>query len=158
MQLSAEVFNLDKAFQEAKKTGKNALVYLHKTGCPYCERLEEFTLDDEDVDNYIKQNYNFITLNVSHLDDKVVYNGKMTTPKEFAINIGYNFYPSVLFFNEDATLDHGSIGYIEELDFLTVLKYIKTKAFEDMSIEEYKEKLGITDEKNKKLIDKRQKL
>lgn len=158
MQLFAEIIDIDKAVTDAEKTGKNPLVYLHKTGCPYCERLEEFTLDDDDVDQYIKKNFNFIIINVSIKEDVVVYNNKKTSAKEFAEEIGYSFYPSVLFFGDDGELEHGSVGYIEEDEFLLILKYIKTDSFETMSIDEFKKKIGFVDEKNNVKIDKRQRL
>ncbi|QOP42243.1 thioredoxin family protein [Sulfurimonas marina] len=157
-QLSAEIIDIDKAVLASKKSGKNPLVYLHKTGCPYCERLEEFTLDDDDVDQYIKDNFTFIIINVSHKEDIVIYDHEQTTAKAFAENIGYNFYPSVLFFSNSGELDHGSIGYIEEKDFLIILKYMKTGAFKTMSIDEYKKKIGFVEENNGEQIDKRQKL
>lgn len=158
IQLFAKIIDIDKAVADAEKTGKNPLVYLHKTGCPYCERLEEFTLDDDDVDQYIKKNFNFIAINVSIKEDIVMYDNKKRSAQEFAQSIGYSFYPSVLFLSDNGELEHASVGYIEEEEFLLILKYIKTDSFETMSLDEFKKKIGFVDESNGLKIDKRQRL
>ena len=153
----AEIINLDKAIIETKQTNKSPLVYLHRTGCPYCERLEEFTFDDEDVHNFMHNNFNFIEINVSHTENTIIYNNEKMTPREFAILIGYNFFPSVLFLDADGELEHASVGYIEEKDFLLILKYMKSDAHKTMNIDEYKKKVGYKEE-NTTSIDKRQQL
>jgi thioredoxin-related protein len=158
LDIFAQTINLDRAANEAKETHKTPLVYLHRTGCPYCERLEEFTFDDDDVHNYMAENFNFIEINVSHTENIVIYKNKKMKPREFAIAIGYNFFPTVLFLNSQADIEHVSIGYIEERDFLLILKYMKSDAYKTMSIDEYKKKIGFSEEENEILIDKRQKL
>ncbi len=157
LEIFAETINLDKAAIETKKTNKSPLVYLHRTGCPYCEKLEEFTFDDDDVHDYIEENFNFIVINVSYTEDVIIYKNEKMAPRAFAIKMGYNFFPSVLFLNDSAELEHASVGYIEEKDFLLVLKYMKTNAYKTMSVDEYKKKTGYQEE-NTTLIDKRQKL
>lgn len=157
LDLLAATIDLDKAALETNKTRKSPLVYLHRTGCPYCEKLEEFTFDDEDVHNYIEKNFNFIVINVSFTEDVVIYKNEKMSPREFAIKIGYNFFPTVLFLNSHADLEHVSVGYIEEKDFLLILQYMKTNSYKTMTIDEYKKKTGYIDE-NTQLIDKRQKL
>lgn len=157
LELFAETINLDKAAIESKTTNKSPMVYLHRTGCPYCEKLEEFTFDDEDVHNYIEKNFNFIVINVSFIEDVVIYQNEKMSPREFAIQMGYNFFPSVLFLDTSGELEHASVGYIEEKDFLLILQYMKTNAYKTMTIDEYKKKIGYIDE-NTHLIDKRQKL
>ncbi|WP_428739375.1 thioredoxin family protein [Sulfurimonas sp.] len=154
----AQTINLDQAALETKKTHKSPLVYLHRTGCPYCERLEEFTFDDDDVHDYIEKNFNFIQINVSYTEDIIIYKNKKMTPREFAITIGYNFFPSVLFLDAQANLEHASVGYIEEKDFLIILKYMKTDAYKTIDIDQYKKQIGFTEENSETTIDKRQKL
>ncbi|MFT7860891.1 MAG: thioredoxin fold domain-containing protein [Sulfurimonas sp.] len=156
-QLLAETFDLDKASTASLQTGKKPLVYLHRTGCPYCNLLEEFTLDDDRVQEYIQKNFNFIVLNVSHTEDKVIYKNNSMTPREFAIEVEYNFFPSVLFLDTRGDLEHASVGFIEDNKFLLILKYMKTGAYKKMSIEQYKKKIGFQEEEDMN-IDKRQKL
>jgi thioredoxin-related protein len=60
----ANDINLDQLVVEAKKTNKHILVYLHITGCVYCVRMQEFTLDDDMVKAAIKKDFIFVDMNV----------------------------------------------------------------------------------------------
>lgn len=145
-QLFSQHINLDEKAHNLDKTGKTLLIYLHKTGCPYCERLEEFTFDDGDVEQYIANNYDFESFNVSITKDRVVYNGKSMTNKEFSNIFGYGFYPVVIFMDSKKHIIYTSLGYVEDRIFLATLQYVTTKAYKKMSFDEYKKHIHFKDE------------
>ena len=118
--LFSKTINIDLITQNSHKT---PLIYLHRTGCSYCNAMEEFTFDDDMVKEYLDKNYIFISINVS-LNDRIIYKGKESSGKHFAKKIGYTFYPAVLFLDKNEKILYVSLGYKEESDFLIILKHV----------------------------------
>ena len=145
-QIDAQTINIDEDAKGLQKTDKILLVYLHKTGCPYCERLEEFTFDDVDIENYINEHYEFRSFNVSVPEDRVIYNGKTMTNKEFSRTFGYGFYPVVIFMDSNKKIIHTSLGYVEDRIFMATLQYLTTKKYKEMSFDEYKKHINLKEE------------
>jgi len=127
----ANDINLDLLIKEAKKTNKHILVYLHISGCPYCNKMEEFTFDDDVVSEAIKKDFIFVDINVKDsgtisLDD---FKG---TKMEFAKLTGYSMYPSSLFFDNNGELVYDEIGYIDETKYLKTLQLVNSKDYNNI--------------------------
>ncbi len=124
---------------EASKNGKHLFIWLHKTGCGYCEAMQEFTLEEEHIKALVARAFTFVPVNV-YEDDTVVYKDFNGSAKAFAVELGYNFYPSSLFFDKDADLVFAAPGYVEEDDFMNILRYIADDAYQTMSYDAFRRK------------------
>ena len=97
--LSQEI-NIDKIHLKTKTSNRDTIIYLHRIGCSYCNSMQEFTLEDDDVAEYLQEHYEVIHINVS-LKDSITYKGSKSGGICLAKKIGYDFYPSVLFLDKD---------------------------------------------------------
>lgn len=134
--LSARDININKLVNSANKSGKHLFVWLHKTDCGYCENMREFTLDDDYVKPLVDEKFLFVHINISE-QDKVVYNKFMGTGRDFAKHVGYDFYPTSLFFDSKAKLVYEAMGFHEEKIFLKILKYIDSKSYKEIDYETF---------------------
>jgi thioredoxin-related protein len=100
--------------------------------------MEEFTFDDDDVKNFIHQHFLFRSINISQ-DKDVIFHNKHLSGLTYAKEVGYNFYPTVLFLDKDGDVFEVSVGYKEEKEFLLLLKYIHSPEYDTLSFEEYKQ-------------------
>jgi len=123
--------NLNQLVVEAKKTNKHILVFLHITGCNYCLNMEEFTFDDDRVKAAIEKDFIFVDINVR---DKglVSFDNFKVSKLKFAKEIGYAMYPSCLFFDKNGELVYDEVGYRDEDKFLESLKFVSSKAYDDL--------------------------
>jgi thioredoxin-related protein len=71
--LSQEI-NIDKIHLRTKTSNKNTIIYLHRIGCSYCNSMQEFTLEVDDVAEYLQEHYEVIHINVS-VKDSITYKG-----------------------------------------------------------------------------------
>lgn len=127
----ANDISLNQLLLEAKKTNKHILVFLHIPGCNYCLHMQEFTFDDERVKAAIKKDFIFVDMNVR---DKglVSFDDFKVTKVKFAKEIGYPIYPSCLFFDQNGELVYDGVGYRDENKFLQVLKFVRSKSYDDV--------------------------
>lgn len=141
--LQAKEINIDKIVDDATKSDKHLFVWLHKTGCGYCESMREFTLENEAIKAFIDKYFIFVHVNVSQ-KDIVMYKDFNGSGREFAQKIGYDFYPTSLFFDERAEVVYEEVGYIDtktlpnEQRFYNILNFIKSKSYIEMSYEDYR--------------------
>lgn len=152
--LFAQNINIDNVVHNSIDSGKPVVVFLHRTGCSYCNTMEEFTLQSDDVKEYLENNFKLLSINIT-TDKKVTYKGKTTTGLDFAIQIGYNFYPSTLFLSKKGELEYASAGYVNEYDFLALLKFIKNDKFKTIDFESYKKSMGYTQNNDNEIVDER---
>ncbi|WP_373073499.1 thioredoxin fold domain-containing protein [Sulfurimonas sp.] len=130
LSLHAGDINLDKLINTANKEKKHLLVWLHKTDCGYCERMKEFTINDDDIKSIIKQKFIFADINV-YKKKNVKYKDFIGSAKEFAIYMGNDFYPTSLFFDEEGEVVEETVGYVDETAFKKILEYISSKSYKE---------------------------
>ena len=122
--LFSDNINLNKIIKDATASNTPVYLFIHQTDCGYCESMIEFTFDDDIVIKELK-NFVFVDVNIK-LPGRITYENFEGTFKEFAIDIGFNFYPSSLFFEKNGELMYGQPGYIEEKEFNTLLLEMKS--------------------------------
>jgi thioredoxin-related protein len=135
----AKNINIDNIVTQAKKENKHLFILLHKKDCGYCESMITFTLDDDKVKDLIKKKFIYIDINISD-DDIVTYEDFKGSGHDFAIYVGYNFYPSSLFIGDHEEIAYAVAGYQEEKRFLNILKYVDTASYKTMNLEEFESK------------------
>lgn len=102
--------NYKTALAKAKKEGKDIMLFMTTSYCPWCRKLENRILAQNDIDAKIKAKYVPLTLNLD----------KDTYPKQFAKT---RFTPIIYMINsKDETITGEFVGYSSRGDFLRVLK------------------------------------
>jgi len=102
--------NYKTALSLAKKAGKPLLLFMTTSYCPWCRKLENRILSQEDIDKTIKERYTTVTLNL----DKDSY------PEQFAKT---RFTPIIYIVNSTTEkIEHKFVGYSARDEFLHLLK------------------------------------
>jgi thioredoxin-related protein len=143
--LFAREINIDSLIKEAAVSSKHLFVWLHKTDCGYCDSMKEFTLDDDTVKDFVDKRFVFLHINI-YEKDSVYYKDFKGDGRSFAKLVGYNFYPTSLFFNDKGKLIYAAPGYQDEKIFFTILNYIDSKSYEKMEFEVFENKLDFEKE------------
>ncbi len=136
--LQARDIDLNALNAQAVKQNKHLFVFLHRTDCGYCDSMLQFTFDDDRVTPLLETSFLFVHINIFD-EDSVAYKSFKGSGREFARFIGYDVYPSSLFFSADNTLVLGIPGYRDEKKFLKILTYIHNHIYTQMEFEQYEE-------------------
>lgn len=121
--LLSQDIDLNKILKDSTKSNKPVYLFIHQTDCGYCESMIEFTFDDAKVKKELKE-FTIVDVNIK-LPGKIKYQEFEGTFKEFVVEIGYNFYPSSIFFEKSGEIMYGEPGYIEEKEFYKLLQEMK---------------------------------
>lgn len=143
--LLSKDININKVIYQAEKSGKNLFVFLHKTDCGYCESMIEFTLDNDAVKSLLKKSFVVVDINIYH-KDTVIYKNFKGSARAFAKMIGYDFYPSSLFFGKDKEIIFAIPGYQDEKKFFVILNYISSDSYKKDDFSTFKKEFKFDEE------------
>lgn len=118
--------NYDRAFEKAKKENKIVFIYIYSPSCHYCDLMDFKVFDSKKVED-ILNNY-FIAVKLRKCSKE-----GMEVRKKY----GFTGTPMFYFLKPDKTLIKSIFGAWEERDFVKILEYFYTGAYENMSITEY---------------------
>ena len=133
---NTEVLDINKIIKQASYEKKQTLIFFHMTHCGYCKRMEQKIFKDDTIKKMIKKDFLFIDINIDD-SSKVVFNTKIYSKKAFANSVDVDFYPTVLFFDEDSEITYTARGYRKVKKFQKILEYITSKSFEKIDFFEY---------------------
>lgn len=144
--VNAEELNFDKITNEAKKSDKNILIFFSIEGCRFCEAMKKESFGDEKTQKYLKH---FLVLNVHIGDgkkDMILQNSLHVNKKEFAKKYDIFSYPSTVFLDKNAKVVYTSRSYKNANEFMILLKFIKSKKYKSMSLEDFVSEAEFMDE------------
>ena len=137
-------FELDKIVSDTNKTNKQVMLFLHKDGCGFCDKMT-FNLEDENISKTIDKNFIFVDINRDD-DETISFKKYEGSNKNFLKKLDVHFYPTVLFIDKNSTFVYNIIGYHNKKNLLTTLKYIASNSYKDETYDEFKDELLTDDE------------
>jgi thioredoxin-related protein len=102
--------DLREDFNEAKADGKRFAVIFEQRGCPYCTKLHNEVLSLKYINDYVRENFRIVQLDLWGSREVTDFDGKRLTEKELAERWGVIFTPTIAFFKDDLTGLDGKWG------------------------------------------------
>jgi len=134
---------LDQIVKDANKTDKPIIVFMHKDGCSFCEKMIS-DMKDTNISQKLKEDFLLVDINRDE-DNTISFNGYKGTNREFLKKLGVELYPTTLFADGRGEFIYNIIGYRNPKKFMTILNYISTKQYKKMTFEEFEDE-SLTDE------------
>ena len=132
---------------ETSDKGKRLAIFWELKGCPYCKETHFKNFARPDIQKYIRANFEILQLNV--FGSKIVtdVDGTEMSEKALARKYGIRFSPTILFLHDDANklasikprerVAARAQGYLQPEHFLTMFRFVHTRAYEKMSFRKY---------------------
>ncbi|MHC1605031.1 MAG: thioredoxin family protein [Candidatus Methanofastidiosia archaeon] len=126
----------DKAVEEAKISGKHMLLYFWRPNCTFCDKMEKTTFVDPEVVSYMEENFLPVGINIwssspiSQQDPSI--SGKNLETRFKVIGA-----PSYGFVDSEGNILGTVPGYKEPEDFKLLLEFVSTKAYLEMTYQEF---------------------
>lgn len=139
-----ETFNdMKEELATAKKDGKKGvLIMFEMDECPFCHRMKTTVLNRGDVQDYYKQNFRIVSVDIEGDLELTNFKGETTTQKDFALKeYRVRATPVFQFMDLDGNpMKNGRLtGATKDAEeFLQLGKYITEKKNEEMPFTKYK--------------------
>jgi thioredoxin-related protein len=99
----------------AAGTGKRFAVIIEQKGCPYCRDLHTINLADPDLNQWIRDRFDVVQVNMWGDREMTDFDGETLTEKEFVQKYAVTFTPTILFFPADPQAVEGKGGQAAEV-------------------------------------------
>ena len=137
---ATDTIDIDKLSLQAKKDNKHLLLFFHKYGCGFCEKMYYDTLEDSDIEEIIEHYFIFVDINID--DEGSIAHRDFTGSKHgYAKSLEIGFYPTVGFVDGNNSIVYGAIGYRDSETFSLLLQYIYSAEYKVMEWEDFKSKV-----------------
>jgi len=123
--------NLPDDLAEAAAAGKKGvIVYFGQKRCAYCKMLMDVNFKLTDIVNYTRENFDVIPIDIWSPEEMTDTAGNEMTQREYAVRMGTNFTPSLLFYDTNGKLALRLRGYYPPYQFRAALEYVAGRHYE----------------------------
>jgi len=131
---------LEQAQIAAETDDKIVMVFVEAEWCGICRRMESEIFPDKKIQKIVQEKYHPVTIDLDSRE-KVVFNGREMTEREFAREMNVQATPTILFLDANGEVMAHQIGYQPVERFEAVLTFFESDEFGEISFEEYYEKI-----------------
>jgi len=140
--LGADI-ELDQIVKDANRTDKPIIIFMHKDGCGFCERMI-FDMEEKNISQKLKDNFILVDINRDS-DETISFEGYEGSNRAFLKKLGIDLYPTIVFIDGNGKGLYSIVGYRNPKKFMTILNYISSKEYKKMTFEEFEDE-SLTDE------------
>ncbi|HYW34133.1 MAG TPA: thioredoxin fold domain-containing protein [Balneolaceae bacterium] len=131
--------SMNQAQKLAHKNKKKVLVFVKTRWSVFCKKMEKDVFPRHAVIDSIDNYFYAVKLNItSH--EPMMFNGKKTTPQQFAKQNHIQATPSIVFISEDGKKLGTQPGLISPKKFSRLLGFIGSGAYQKMDFQTYLER------------------
>ena len=102
--------DLPQDFRDAQDAGKRLAVLFEQRGCSYCADLHTKVLARKYINDYVRQNFAMLQLDLWGAREVTDFDGAVMTEKALAERWGISFSPTIVFFKDELTGLSGKWG------------------------------------------------
>jgi len=117
--------DLQDDLREAVDNGKRGIiVYFGQKRCPYCRQLMEINFKMPDIVKYTRDNFDVIAIDIWSPEEVTDPAGNTMSQRDYALKMGTNFTPSLVFYDKDGDIALRLRGYYPPYQFRAALEYV----------------------------------
>jgi thioredoxin-related protein len=139
--------DLKEDLAEAASQGKRLALLWDQRGCPYCQEMMNVNLADPDVNNYIREHFNVVQLDLYGSREVTDFDGEVLSEKALARKYGVLGTPTIIFAPPTVAGVEGKKGraaevarmpgYFKPGHFEAMFAYVFDRAYEKQSFLAY---------------------
>ena len=139
------IINIDMLSQQAHKEHKHLLLFFHKDGCGFCEKMRYDTLDNNTIEDMIDKYFIFVDIGIDD-EGSICHRDFNGSKHGYAKSLEIGFYPTVGFVDGNNSIVYGAIGYRDIEVFSLLLQYMYSGEYKMMEWEDFKNKVEFESE------------
>lgn len=136
-QMKVPPHSFEDVISEAQAQNTPILVEIYAPWCPYCQRMQEEVYSNETVRTYLDETFTYVRLNSDTTAGTHQYQNRTLSTKQLASVLGAKGVPTTTFLKPDGSPIARQPGFIERPQFLNIIRYVGSGAYEDQSFREF---------------------
>ena len=128
------------ALKAAETSGRAVMVDVYAPWCPWCQRLQKEVYEVDEIQAYLNENFETVRLDIDDAEKVIQFKGYELSAPELASGLGAEGTPTIVFLSSTGDYITRVPGFIEATEFIHVLRYINTGAFQKESFQDYRKR------------------
>jgi thioredoxin-related protein len=129
--------SMDSLWAPPSKPDRRVLVNVYTEWCDYCRQMDNQVYPDSTVRRVVAEH--FITVGLNADSDQIIrFKGQEFTERAFARRLGVRSYPTMVFMDPDGHVILQTNGFMPTDDFIRMLTYIGSQAYDRVDFAEFK--------------------
>ena len=126
------------ALNAAEVSGRPVMVDVYASWCPWCQKLQREVYAEENVREYLIDNFETARLNIEDKELVIEFKGYELTSSELAAGLGAEGTPTIVFLTSKGDYITRVPGFIDAGEFNHVLRYISSDSYRSESFQDYR--------------------
>lgn len=127
---------IDHVWTPTQGPDRRVLVNVYTDWCEFCRKMDTDVYPDSLVRRVVADH--FMTAGINADSDRIVrYRGDELTERALARRLGVRSYPTMVFMEPDGTIILQMNGFMPTSDFVRMLTYIGSSAYQRMDFADY---------------------
>ena len=126
------------ALDAAEVSGRPVLVDVYASWCPWCQKLQSEVYAEENVKEYLTENFETARLNIEDKELVIQFKGYELNSSELAAGLGAEGTPTIVFLTSEGDYITRVPGFIDANEFNHVLRYISSGSYRSESFQDYR--------------------
>ena len=139
-QSASNWLTFQEAIDAASVSDKPILIDVYAPWCPWCQKLQTEVYPDDAIRSYIEKNFEIARLNIEDSENTIEFKGYTLTAAELASGLGAEATPTTVFLSAKGEYITRLPGYVDADEFIYVLKYIGSGAYQSEPFKEFRDK------------------
>ncbi len=134
--------NLQGELEKAAQAGKKGVLVMFglASGCGECEKVKTTLLKDPAVQQYYREHFRNLSINVDETGSIIDFKGRKTTGGEFASTNRVAALPTFIFYDHQGYPVSRFVGAAKDTgEFLSLGRYVAEAAYEQVPFSAYKQ-------------------
>ena len=123
--------------EEAGDDDKKVLLFFHLDGCPYCNAMLEQNFKGGENQDFIKNNFSVIAVNIKGGREITMPNGESTSEKELAQMLGIKYTPTIVFLDKQGSQIFRTNGYRNPKLFGHTVEYVASNNTKTQTLNQF---------------------
>ena len=125
------------AIEQASQAEKKVLIDIYAPWCGWCRRMHQEVYPDAGVRQYLHEHFKLTRLDITEEEDTLQFKGYRLNSMTLAGGLGATATPTTVFLEPNGDYITRLPGFAGTDDFLNILKFIATDAYQTQSFEEF---------------------
>lgn len=130
------------AISSAASEDKKILIDIWAPWCGWCTRLQDEVYTDQKVLSFLNDHFRITRLNIDDSSTLLLFQDREMSPSELAFGMGATGTPTTVFLTSGSKYITRLPGFVKPGEFLTILQYIESEAYEKQTYLEFAKSLN----------------
>jgi len=131
--------SLSEAQKQSSEDGKPIFVFVEAEWCGICKRMLREVFPTEKISTMLSDKFHVVSIDLDSKNE-TFFNGDSITERNFAKKMNVQQTPTTIFIDKNGDIMGNMPGFLNETELTTLLNYVLSDEFGDLSFEEFQGK------------------